>query len=1778
MSCNINADVISAKNGSYVTINRVRWPVYDWELSPKTYVDIKVGATYVYVAPLHKDDITLTIYADEAASGVAGVVSTGSQYITGAKTFENALVASTSPGSANSVISKSYLDTRMANITFSSPMSRSGTDPITVSIANAAGTVPGVITGAAQTLAGAFTFDGDIAQTGDYTVSGAAAFSGTTTAPTRDYTSPDGQVATGNFVRASTLGCGFDASNGWISGLKVLQTSTAKYVVQAGAYRFTNYFSTDPAHVAFPICGAVVSHAQFAERTVDSSWGPDLVTFGVYIKNELDGGSIGKIYEFVGSFDSSLMYGDYIQVGTITYENGSILSVANIKSPLAERNDISQLELAFLICPVNLGPNLIETHDDPSVDLSLKMAVGGHVWEYSANATTNPYNRNTLSMAAWDSKVATTPLWHVWQNNALEFVYETPTSALDTANYNPGCEGTALASTTSGKWYNAPIIYNPATNVFAQQYATEQYNTEAEALLKTHSFLRMYGTGNSRYYVCLGVITYEGAVTDLSASTIGGGEFFNYQAAGGVGGGSAGGGGGIATVPENYTAWLSAAPCLTTGTMGYISDQFPTYSDAIAAAYAAATESRPTMVHFTAGYHQTSGPAELKPFVSLASKSIGSTRFDINSGSNLIAGAEFATVDNARSSVLHMRIVNTSGINVDLQSLGGTSKHSLFDFNTVEVEGGVKYVARVFDSNLADISGDTCRFNCCVFNSPSTIDAGNVILNNVFFPIDTGGTSTAELVIQATNCIGDIYLVGSMLRDTTINCASNHDLTVTVSSCFFQGTSTLRLLQSGTGKLLFKINRGSIPFPTSTRFLFTPSALLEIFVYDEDEYQDNAVYLSAVGQDTVRRTGRVLNEAVLTLPYAMGLCAASVSSSDPYVVNCQDAAIWPAGGTEDTTVAAYVNVQAPATTMRGIMSLTYGSKIELKDVSGNVLCAYGASITNPANDLKFESLSSAYIRVSANQPPLYANIGYMKATNSVTELVTASGGSIVYITGHAATGLFTATGAGALIDLTGVGDLRNCTFSTASGGSIRHGPNFGANADVTGMLIGSGNGVIATASAGTDYMLGTQNLTLNGDIVATGAITGTIASTISAAAVTLAKMANLPSMAVIANPTGAPAVPSTVAMSSVNAATTLAYRDTAGNFYSNHISENYITVSSTANVQLSATHASYIRYTGGSATSYTLCATSGVEVGFAFHIVNLSTVVNATFSLFNDTGNSGGDVILYNGDYAHVIKEATNQWRIILNATAGLGANTLASRDQYGNTSGVHLSDLYSTVTTTSLALTPTHAAYIGFNGGSAGAYTLPGYTAVPAGFAFHIRNLCANNLTITNADGAALTVVLSNGDYAHVVNDRVGTAWRPLIVTANTLGTTYTLVQRDGSGNSMVNHLSEAFSIVAGSFTSPLTITDTAFIYYTGSTTGCTLPSTAVASVGFACNLINAGSANISVVNHAGTAVDTIIPGQIGKYIRSSYATFWSFYRMYNAAATANIPAVALGTIAAYSLLGNLGSSTGSITTVGVVTTATASTVVGRDAAANAVFNHAIESYVPMTQGTALTASTGAFIYYSASSTQTGTLPATASLATGFKYSIYNYGANSLVLINSTGGGDVSTVPAPSCVDVIWDGSAWKSMELLVSGSSPTIGTSLTFNTSTNGKTLILNGETSTTDSATWVNLISYNALTLASSTAFTVEYKVVCVSKSSIGNYGSFQGMIRAFYTTGGSVAVKSPVISAISDVDSGCSNCRVQATNSTSSLVLQVGGQAASTDILWTGQMTLVYHKVN
>ena len=1690
----LNADIVSAKRGSYVTINRVRWPIYSWEVANKEYVDTKVGAGYTYISPMHKDDITFQVYIDEAASGSAGVVSTGAQYFTGAKTFGDGInLTNTVPGSSNSVVTESYVDSRLGNILFSSPMSRSGTDPITVSIASATGTFSGVISGTDQTLGGDITLSGEVVQTGNYTVSGTAAFTGTTTAQTRGVTVADTQVATGALVRAATMGCGFDAGSGWVSGCLLTQTGYKTYAVGAGSFRFTNY--TDRA---FPKCGEVISHAAWGEFTIPEISSPSF-EIGIYIENTVSGPIIATQ---PGATNIQLMYGEYVQIGAIitTYVTtpipigAVIVSVVDVKSPFADRTNLTGLELANLISPINTGPNKIFAGQTDLSDLTLQMSAGGSMWEYGGNAAASNINRNTIVLAAWNS--STKPMFLGWQDNDQILQNAGTSMSIDTTQYNPDAAGTALSPivTTTDYYVNIPILFNPSANVWIMQYPTELWTSLSDAQTNAHSFTRIWGSGQMAFLNVMAVVSVKAHATDLVDAVINSGEFFNYAVGGSSGAtGSGGGAGTLNSVTEGYTASVGASPYYssTGGQMNNFASDFSSYTNAVAAAVVGINSTNPGLIHLSAGLHVETNNMTIKPHLSVAGWTHGSTRFQLGVGGNIDVDDAFALAAANRSAIAirNMRMVDGAGVNINLWTLTGTSTtlRSLFDFYDFECEGTFSFYAR---PPANDTAGDTCRLTCCVLNACSTLtgdsvlDGGTYVLNNIFYP-DTGST----LVVKASNCDTNISIMACLLQNVKVQLTGSNDITVWISSSVMQGASSLMLINSGSGTLTVEIDRSSLPFPATTRVTKTGSNI-SFNVYDDEEEQDNLVYMSAAGNNT--RSGLNLNNSVLDLPVAVGICTAGgVSSSTPYVVHCLDAGELP-DLTDSATLPSFVSFKASNAHMLGSLTVGDGCSVEVGTMSGNITFSGGAG-SAPSAVGGIATKHSISVVGAASQGVRYLQFDQLEA------LVTCNSNTVIRIMAGGFTGQLYAVGSGAVIDLTGVSVLDPSSgFNTSGGGVIRFPPSYGSlPGTATGMMKCTGNGILGVASAGSDYMVGTQNITISGDITASGALTSTVSATITDGAVTLAKMANVSSMSLIGNRTAFADAPSAISISSNYGTETVAYRDGSGNLSTQHFTQSYVKVSSFS-AALTVSSPAFINYSGAG-ESCTLPLLSTVATGFAFSFWNTGanplvvnnqgadpqfgiTVSSNSYAQILSRGTTAGwdclpfyaagagfTPVIALGTVAafSVLGNMTNAAHAVttVGVSTAAGATTIVGRDASGNSAFNRALQGYSSFTSNQ-TLTGTSSEYINWSGATVSACTLPNTASLPTGFMYSMYNAASSNIAITASNGGVAAATLMSSALMDVVWD--GSSWQyfqhanPAAIQAGTipiaslgsiaglsvLGNTTTstatitsigiataatanvLLLRDGSGNGLMNHAIEPYILMTTG--SQLTSSTSAYINFSnGSVSTCTLTSTAGFFTGFKYTIYNGGAANLLIRVTGGADIATIAPAAVYDIVYTGTANTWAAipYQSASAILPGTIPIADLASIASPSVIGNISGSSTNPGAVTAATTGTANTIVLRDTSGNAAFPHAIENYAAYNYTRALTSTTPAYINWYRPGIATNPLPETSGLDTGFKFTVYNSGTGTVYFAPSSGGATVSSVASQSVSDILWDGSSWQTI-----------------------------------------------------------------------------------------------------------------------------------------------------
>jgi hypothetical protein len=181
---------------------------------------------------------------------------------------------------------------------------------------------------------------------------------------------------------------------------------------------------------------------------------------------------------------------------------------------------------------------------------------------------------------------------------------------------------------------------------------------------------------------------------------------------------------------------------------------------------------------------------------------------------------------------------------------------------------------------------------------------------------------------------------------------------------------------------------------------------------------------------------------------------------------------------------------------------------------------------------------------------------------------------------------------------------------------------------------------------------------LTGDVTTPG---GSLATTIVAGAVTLAKMATLAANSVIGNPTGSLATPSAISITNAPTASTLAFRDANANFQINNVIDNAATTPTAGTTTaLTVASAYFQQFTGSAAQTVVMPNATTLAVGHSFYLTNRSTLtisVNANGGgLLQSLAPSGFAIfaLINNGTAAGI-------WDVSYSAGSGSGTVTTVS-------------------------------------------------------------------------------------------------------------------------------------------------------------------------------------------------------------------------------------------------------------------------------------------------------------------------------------------------------------------------------------------------------------------------------------------------------------------------------------------------------------------------------------
>lgn len=146
---------------------------------------------------------------------------------------------------------------------------------------------------------------------------------------------------------------------------------------------------------------------------------------------------------------------------------------------------------------------------------------------------------------------------------------------------------------------------------------------------------------------------------------------------------------------------------------------------------------------------------------------------------------------------------------------------------------------------------------------------------------------------------------------------------------------------------------------------------------------------------------------------------------------------------------------------------------------------------------------------------------------------------------------------------------------------------------------------------GTAFLSSTPRLLAAAFPAMTGDVTntaGAVATTISAAAVTLAKMANLAANSVIGNNTGSSATPTALTLASAATSSSVMYRDSNANTAANNFNAGYTTTATAAGTATLTNASTYYQYWTGSTTqTVKLPDATTLALGWTFMFVNNSS-------------------------------------------------------------------------------------------------------------------------------------------------------------------------------------------------------------------------------------------------------------------------------------------------------------------------------------------------------------------------------------------------------------------------------------------------------------------------------------------------------------------------------------------------------------------------------------------
>ena len=725
--------------------------------------------------------------------------------------------------------------------------------------------------------------------------------------------------------------------------------------------------------------------------------------------------------------------------------------------------------------------------------------------------------------------------------------------------------------------------------------------------------------------------------------------------------------------------------------------------------------------------------------------------------------------------------------------------------------------------------------------------------------------------------------------------------------------------------------------------------------------QQQVVYVSAVGDDS--RDGTTITNAVKTFNRGVYIgenCGTTLSSSFQYALVCSDAHT-----DADVLLDDYFTIEAPASKLTGTTKLADFSKIRCRRMDSpgtNGACVqFTGGIGAGVSFVKTSRIYSGGIFCDANQGGCTVDCEIIDGLSTTSQVINVAAGSQLYIRASVLHGGVYANGSGAVVDLTKVSVITDCSF-TALGGAVILYPAGGAG-NVTGLLKCNGLGLVTAAVTGSDYLTTNQDITMGADL--TGHGTTTINATIAASSVTLSKMAYIGPMKVIGNSTASSTTtPSALTLSAGLASNSIVWRDAHVNFVANHATEAF--TNSAASLTLTVDSPQTIDMTGSVYQKITLPDATALPLGFCFKIINdVSTNIDVC-------KNDGSTVVL------NMEAGVNCEFMLSDNGTAN-GSWVASPAHQLIVLTGDVTASGRSPLATTLAPITVTKLA------------TIPAYS-------------CIANPTGSAAVPTTLSLVSTiTGDISYV-GSMGSSAAATIPAGAITLAKMATI-----PAGCLIGNLTGGAATPA-TFGASMSMTgDVSWIGTVGGSSAATITSGAI-TLGKIANL----PAN-SLIGNPGTSASVSTLSSLFSFTGDIQGSGQIGTNINVTVSNGAITFAKMATIPATCVLGNTLGSSGPISTISAVSTALASSVVLRDTNANSFFNlvaGGCSSIASAAGNTTLGANstTSGTVVITGTSTHMVTLPDATTVPIGWQVRIFNR-SSGIVTVNSATNSAVSTL-----------------------------------------------------------------------------------------------------------------------------------------------------------------------